>query len=51
MLVGAFAAVAGSFWSGSAWVGLCAAVGAGLFLAVPFALFAIKLRTDSQPGH
>lgn len=46
MLVGAFAAVAGSYWSGSAWVGLGAAVAAGLLLAVLFALFAIRLRTD-----
>ncbi len=46
MLVGAFAAVAGSYWSGSAWVGLAAAVGAGLLLAGLFALFAIKLKTD-----
>jgi len=46
MLVGAFAAVAGSYWSGSAWIGLITAIGAGTLLAMLFGLFSINLRAD-----
>lgn len=46
MLVGAFAAVAGSFWTGSAWMGLAFAIMAGFVMAAVFALFVMTLRSD-----
>lgn len=44
MLTGAFAAVIGSFYSGSALIGVLTAVLAGVLLATVFAVFAITLR-------
>lgn len=46
MLVGAFAAVLGSILGGSAWVGLGAAVLAGLSLALIFGWFTLWMRAD-----
>ncbi len=44
MLVGAYAAVVGSFYSGNAFVGVLTAVLAGALLAVIFGFFAITMR-------
>lgn len=46
MIMGAFAGVAVSYWTGSAWLGLLGAVAAGLLMAAVFALFALRLRSD-----
>lgn len=46
MLTGAFAAVVGSYYAGSAVGGVLVAVLAGIALAAIFALFAITLRGD-----
>lgn len=46
ILAGAFAAVWGSFHTGSPWIGLLAAILAGLLVAAILALFAIRLRAN-----
>lgn len=46
MLVGAFAAVAGSVWTGSSFVGLVTAIAAGLLMATLFAVVVMQLRAD-----
>lgn len=46
MLLGAFFAVVGSVFSGSALVGLLAAVAVGIVMALIFALFAVTLKAN-----
>jgi len=46
MLGGAFAAVVGSYFAGSAWMGVFAAVVAGALLALLYATSAIRFRAD-----
>lgn len=46
MLISAFAGVAGAFYSGSAWVGLLFALGAGLIFALIHALMSITFEAD-----
>ena len=46
MLAGAFGAVAGAYFAGSWLVGVAAAIGASMILALIFMLFVIVLRTD-----
>lgn len=46
MLAGAFGAVAGAYFSGSWLIGIVAAIGASMILALVFMLFVIVLRTD-----
>ncbi len=46
MLVGAFGAVLGSFYGGTPWVGVAAAVVAGMALAVPFAVVVLRYRAN-----
>ncbi|WDL95786.1 ABC transporter permease [Alicyclobacillus sp. ALC3] len=46
MLIGAFFAVACSHWTGSAWLGLLAAMVAGALIAFVFAWAAIRLAAD-----
>ncbi|BBL80317.1 ABC transporter permease [Rubrobacter xylanophilus] len=46
MLISAFAGVAGAFYSGSAWVGLLCALGAGLAFALIHALMSITFEAD-----
>lgn len=46
MLAGAFAAVQGSFYTHSAWVGTGAAVLTGTTLALVFAFFVLRLRAN-----
>ncbi|ABG03136.1 inner-membrane translocator [Rubrobacter xylanophilus DSM 9941] len=46
MLISAFAGVAGAFYSGSAWVGLLFALGAGLGFALIHALMSITFEAD-----
>jgi simple sugar transport system permease protein len=46
MLGGAFAAVAGSYASGSPWLGVIAAVAGGALLALIYAVSAIRFRAD-----
>ncbi|NMB24243.1 MAG: ABC transporter permease [Firmicutes bacterium] len=46
MLVGAFAGVASSYVAASAWVGVLGAILAGLVVALIFALFTLKLKSD-----
>ena len=46
ILTGAFAAAVGSFFSGSAYLGLLAALGAGLILGLIFSFFTIDLEAD-----
>ncbi len=47
MLVAAFAAVVGSFYSGSALVGVLAAVLAGVLFSLLLAVFVVTLRSDA----
>jgi simple sugar transport system permease protein len=46
MLVGAFGAAAGSLATGSPWMGAVGAIGAGVLLAIFYALFVIELKSD-----
>src|SRR6187549_1639611 len=46
MLGGAFCATVGSYYSGSPWVGLLAAVAGGVALALLYAVSAIRYRAD-----
>jgi general nucleoside transport system permease protein len=46
MLVGAFGGTVGAYYSGSAWVGLLAGAGAGLALALVYALVTLRFRAD-----
>jgi simple sugar transport system permease protein len=46
LLIGAFAAVLGSYFSGSWFIGLLAGIGGGIFAALIFTLFAVYLKTD-----
>jgi simple sugar transport system permease protein len=46
MLTGAFCAALGSFYSGSAWVGVLAGMGGGLLAALLHALATIRYRAD-----
>ncbi len=46
ILTGAFAAVVGSFFTGSPWLGLLAAILAGSLLGLLFAFFTIKFKAD-----
>ena len=46
MLIGAFAGVVGAFLSGSAWVGLLFAVGAGLLFALVHAVMCVTFEAD-----
>jgi simple sugar transport system permease protein len=46
ILTGAFAAAVGSFFSGSAYLGLLAALGAGFILGLIFSFFTVDLEAD-----
>jgi simple sugar transport system permease protein len=46
MLSGAFAATLGSYYSGSAWVGVLCGVGGGLLFAIIYAIAVIRYRAD-----
>jgi len=46
MLIGAFTAVLGSFFSGSWFIGLLAGIAGGLLAALIFTIFAVYLKTD-----
>lgn len=46
MLSGAFAAVLGSFYSGSPWIGLLCGIAAGLLFGLVHALASIRYRAD-----
>ena len=46
MLGGAFGAVVGSHYTGSAWIGVIAGVAAGLFLGLIHAVASIRFRAD-----
>src|SRR5918996_1358935 len=46
MLAGAFTAAAMTYASGSAWLGLAAAVGAGVLLALVHAVACIRFKAD-----
>lgn len=46
ILVGAFAGALGAYATGSAWIGLLAALAAGALVGALFGLFAIRLRAD-----
>src|SRR5688500_9068316 len=46
MLSGAFAAALGSFYSGSAWVGVLCGLGAGLLFGLLHAIATIRFRAD-----
>ncbi|MFN2341691.1 MAG: ABC transporter permease, partial [Halanaerobium sp.] len=46
ILTGAFAAAVGSFFTGSAYLGLLAALGAGFILGLIFSFFTIDLEAD-----
>jgi len=46
MLGGAFGAVLGSFYGGSAWIGIVSGVGAGLLLGTIHAVACIRFRAD-----
>ncbi|MFW6264879.1 MAG: ABC transporter permease [Bacillota bacterium] len=46
ILIGAFSAAFASFFSGSAWIGVLAAILAGGLLGLLLALFTIKLKAD-----
>jgi simple sugar transport system permease protein len=46
MLAGAFAAVQGAFYGSSAWLGVAAAVGAAMLVALAFAFFVLRLRAN-----
>ena len=46
LLVGAFAAVLGTHLTGSPWIGLACAVGAGALLALVHAIVTVSLRAD-----
>jgi ABC-type uncharacterized transport system permease subunit len=46
MLAGAFAAAAGTFYSGSVWAGVATAIGAGMLIALIFAIFTIRFKSD-----
>lgn len=46
MLVGAFAAVAGSVWTGSPWMGLMLAIAVGLAMAALHAFMCLRLLAD-----
>jgi len=47
MLIGSFTAVIASYYSGSAYIGLLAAMLAGAILGLSFALFSIKFKADN----
>jgi ABC-type uncharacterized transport system permease subunit len=46
MLGGAFCAALGSYYSGSAWVGVLAGMGGGVLLALLYAVSSIRFRAD-----
>ncbi|MGQ0712510.1 MAG: ABC transporter permease [Gemmatimonadaceae bacterium] len=46
MLTGAFAATLGSYYSGSAWIGLLCGIGGGLIFGLIHALASIRYRAD-----
>ncbi len=46
MLIGAFTAVLGSFFSGSWLIGILSGIAGGLFTALIFTVFAVYLKTD-----
>ncbi|HIT34238.1 MAG TPA: ABC transporter permease [Candidatus Faecousia intestinigallinarum] len=46
ILIGAFAAVAVSAVTGSAWLGVLAAIAAGILVGMFFALFVVKFKSD-----
>jgi simple sugar transport system permease protein len=46
MLIGAFCAAVGSYYSGSPWIGLAGAVAGGMATALLYALTAIRFRAD-----
>jgi simple sugar transport system permease protein len=46
MLISAFAGVAGAYFTGSAWLGLLAALGAGLFFALIHAVMTVVFEAD-----
>lgn len=46
MTIGAFTAVAGAYYLGSAWLGVLAAMIAGTLFALIFGLFCIKYKSD-----
>lgn len=46
ILTGAFAAAVGSFFTGSAYLGLLAALGAGMILGLIFSFFTVDLEAD-----
>jgi simple sugar transport system permease protein len=46
LLIGAFAAVLGSYFSGSWFIGLLAGISGGILAALIFTLFAVYLKTD-----
>jgi simple sugar transport system permease protein len=46
MLISAFAGVAGAYFTGSAWIGLLAALGAGTFFALIHAVMTVVFEAD-----
>jgi simple sugar transport system permease protein len=46
MLMGAFAAAVVSFFTGSAWIGVAAAIGAGALLGLLHALICVRFKAD-----
>ena len=46
MLVGAFAGVVGSYFSGSQWVGVLAAMASGLLISLLFAFITVNIKID-----
>ena len=46
MLGGAFCAALGSYYSGSAWIGVLAGMGGGVLLALLYAVSSIRFRAD-----
>lgn len=46
MLAGAFAAAVATFYSSSVWAGVAASMAAGALIALAFAIFTIRLKSD-----
>lgn len=46
LLAGAFAGAYGAYVTGSAWMGVLAAIGSGLFIGALFGLFAVRWRAN-----
>ena len=46
MLIGAFAGVVGSYFSGSCWIGALVAILSGILIAILFALITVKIKIN-----